>query len=331
MKFWYRVVIVLLAGLLSGCAGMLVSGLPTPLPTEYLPTVIALTMQAIDADRASSIPSATLMPDPGTPQPEGAIETLAPPATDTPVPTVIEPTATPYPITLSPSPTETPLPDIPSAFVQIYKPGDLSRVVSPLHVSAYIKPGAAQLVRIELYGEDGRLLVRQDKKSFANSFSWANLNVDLDFEITATAEVGWLVISADDQYGRMVALNSVNLILMSVGEADINPSSAVDNNIIIQQPGVKTLIQGGQVLVSGLARPSSDRPLMAELRDEKNKVVGFRQLGVSDPIENGYGTFAVEVPYKVNVLTPVRLSVFEDGENISAMTSLSSIEVLLGP
>lgn len=331
MKFWYKVVIVILAGLLSGCAGMLVSGLPTPLPTEYLPTVIALTMQAIDADHAASISSATLNPEPETPQPESVIETQAPPATDTPAPTANEPTATPFPITLSPSPTETPLPDIPSAFVQIYKPGDLSRVVSPLHVSAYIKSGAAQLVRIELFGEDGRLLVRQDKKSYSNSFSWANLNVDLDFEITATAEVGRLVISADDQYGRMIALNSVNLILMSVGEADINPSSAIDSHIIIQQPGVKTLIQGGQVLVSGLARPSSDHPLMAELRDEKNKVVGFRQLGVSDPIENGYGTFAVEVPYKVESLTPVRLSVFEDGENISAITSLSSIEILLGP
>jgi len=328
MRFLRSFSIVLLAGLISGCAGMLASGLPTPLPTEYLPTVIALTLQAGEANHASSVSSLAAV-DPGTPQPESLNDTQIPPSTVTPVPDL--PTPTPYQITLPPPPTETPLPDIPAAFVQIYKPGDLSRVVSPLHVSSYLKTAGVSLVRIELFGEDGRLLVRQDKKFLANSLSWSNLSLDLDFGISATAEVGRLVISADDKYGRTMALNSVDLILMSVGEADINPSSAVDETIIIQQPGVKALIQGGQVLVSGLAQPDSNRLLMAELRDEKNKIVGFRQLGVSDPVEDGYGTFAVEVPYKVDALTPVRLSVFEGGENVSTMTHLSSIEVMLSP
>lgn len=328
MKFLRSFSIFLLAGLISGCAGMLASGFPTPLPTEYLPTVIALTLQAGESNQPSSGLSLAAI-EPGTPQPESVVDTQIPASTATPTPELQTPT--PYPITLPPPPTETPLPDIPAAFVQIYKPGDLSRVVSPLHVSSYLKTRDVGLVRVELYGEDGRLLVRQDKKFLANSASWSNLSLDLDFEISATAEVGRLVISADDKFGRTMALNSVDLILMSVGEADINPSSAVDEAIIIQQPGVKALIQGGQVLISGLARPDTDRPMMAELRDEKNKIVGFRQLGVSDLVEDGYGTFAVEVPYKVDALTPVRLSVFEDSENTSAMTHLSSIEVMLSP
>lgn len=328
MKFLRGFSIVLLAGLISGCAGILASGFPTPLPTEYLPTVIALTLQAGESNHSLS-GSSPASAEPGTPQPESVVGTQIPPSTATP--TLELQTPTPYPITLPPPPTETPLPDIPVASVQIFKPGDLSRVVSPLHVSSYLKTTDVGFVRIELFGEDGRLLVRQDKKFLANSVSWSNLSLDLDFEISATAEVGRLVISADDTYGRLMALNSVDLILMSVGEADINPSSAVDETIVIQQPGVKSLIQGGQVLVSGLARPNTSRPLMAELRDEKNKVVGFRQLGVSDPVEDGYGTFAVEVPYKVDALTPARLSVFEDGENVSTKTHLSSIEVMLGP
>jgi hypothetical protein len=328
MKFLRSFSIVIFASLLSGCAGLLVSDLPTPLPTEFLPTVIALTLQAGEAEHSPALTSAAVVPEPGTPQPESVVDTPLPQLSATP--SIEPPTATPYPITLPPPPTETPLPEIPAASVQIFNPGDLSRVVSPLHISSYLKAKSASLIRIELFGEDGRLLVRQDKK-FVSSLSWSNLSLDLDFEISATAEVGRLVISVDDEYGRTMALNSVDLILMSVGEADINPSSAVDETIIIQQPVVKSLIQGGQVLVSGIARPDTSRPLMAELRDAKNKIVGFRQLGVSDLAKDGYGTFAVEVPYKVDALTPVRLSVFEDGENVSAMTHLSSIEVMLGP
>ena len=181
MRFLRIFSIVLLAGLISGCAGMLASGFPTPLPTEYLPTVIALTLQAGESNHVSSGSSISAA-EPGTPQPKNLGDTQIPPSTTTPAPEL--PTPTPYQITLPPPPTETPLPDIPVGFVQIYKPGDLSRVVSPLHVSSYLRTTGVNLVRIELFGEDGRLLVRQDKKFLANSLSWANISLDLDFGIS---------------------------------------------------------------------------------------------------------------------------------------------------
>ena len=56
--------------------------------------------------------------------------------------------------------TNTPAPPIPDARIQIYRLGELSKVISPLDVSSRLTCGDGKVVRIELYGEDGRLLAR---------------------------------------------------------------------------------------------------------------------------------------------------------------------------
>jgi hypothetical protein len=121
------------------------------------------------------------------------------------------------------------------------------------------------------------------------------------------------------------------LILLSTGEQDLNPTSALLEAIVIQEPRAKALITGGKVLVSGVARPDTDLPLRVELIDNEGKVVGQRLVNVSRTSAGGYGDFAAEVPYTVSALTPVRLVVYEDGENISPMVHLSSQEIVLSP
>ena len=321
---------LLMISLLSGCASLVNSGVPTPLPTELLPTIIALTLEAGQAEvETSTLPASVTSIG------------LQPVATQTPIPTLIstltptsipvEPTGTPFLTSQPPPGIQTPFPDIPEAAIQIYRPGSLSRVISPIRVSAYLKPGAVGLVRIELRGEDGRVLVRQIKAFDAPSSAWANLSLELAFEIAAAAEMARLVIGVDDEQGRTKALNSVDLILLSIGEDDINPSDAVQERIVIQQPRIKALIQGGTLLVSGVAHPFSDRPLKAQLVTDENKVVGMRLAGVTLPEEGGYGAFAVELPYTVSELTPARLILYEDGENISEIRYLASREIVLSP
>jgi hypothetical protein len=316
---------IILSALCVACSGITKSDLPTPMPAQFLPTAIALTVQA-----GANSPVAVSQSEAADPASQPApSETPVPLPSDTPAPA--GPSATPFPVTLQPTPSATPTSEIPVADIQIFKPGDLSRVISPLHVAGYLKTGAGGKVRLELYGEDGRLLVRQIKVYDVLPGARVNLSGDLDFEISAAAEVGRLVISTEDEVGRTIALNSVNLILLSMGEADVNPSNALLEDIVIKQPQVKTLIQGDKLLVSGIALPDTALPLMAELRDAKNEVVGFRQIGVSLPEDGGYGTFASEVPFSVGKLTPVRLSVYESGERISPMTHLSSVEIIISP
>jgi len=204
-------------------------------------------------------------------------------------------------------------------------------VSSPINVHARLTSGTGKTVRVELYGEDGRLLTRQVKTLYSIPWHVAAANMDLDFEITPAAELGRLVISVEDIYGRLIDLNSVNLVLLSSGETELNPASALWQRIYIKEPNNKSLIQGGLVYVSGLARPNTDQPLRVALIDESGRVLGHRLISVFGAAPGGYGTFAVEIPYTITETTPALVIVYEEGGLISDMAHLASKEVLLSP
>ena len=334
----YSVLAVLLVIGQAGCSILPQAPLPTPLPSDYIPTAVALTLTAGQTG-VEDLPEATSTPQPepveSTPTPKVAVIDLpiasaTSLSSSTPTPAPTGPSPTPY--TLQPSPTATPTPEIPNAEIEIRNLGPLSRVKSPLHIFLYLKPGAGGKVRIELFGEDNRVLYREIRKiNFVPIGAWATFTVDFEFEIAATAEVGRLKISVDDEFGRTVALNSVPLVLLSIGEADIVPPQDVLAPIVIRQPRRKALIQGGKLVVSGLARPSSDGPLMIKLVTAKGGEPGFRLAEVDPHTAGGYGTFAIEVPYTVSEPTPALLVVQEGAGSLSDVIHLSSIEVLLSP
>ncbi len=330
MRLPHLLIAFLTAALIGGCATLSTSPLPTPLPADYIPTAIALTSQAGQTQQAANAPSATPSPSPLPATPSATPEPSATPSPqlDTQATSQIEPASS---AGQTPLVNQTPEAALPPASVQIFKPGELSRVTSPIHIASYLKPGPKGLVTIELHGEDGRLLVRQSKVFTTNPNAWANMVVDLDFEISAAAEVGRLSISVEDDKGRLMALNSVNLILLSMGESDINPPSATQEAIIIQQPKLLSLVQGGTLLVSGMARTDTDLPLHVELVDDKGGVVGMRLAGLGELNAQGYRSFATEVSYNVSALTPVRLLVYEDGGQISDISHLSSLVLRVSP
>jgi hypothetical protein len=329
----------LLAATFGGCESLLAPPLPTPLPTQYLPTAIALTLEAARPDFTptpnQSPPQATSPTSPPAASPQPSPSATWPPATATEQngatpPQTTEPTLTPY--TLPPSPTPSPTPEIPNAEIEIRNLGPLSRVVSPIHLYTYLRPGAGGKVRIELFGEDNRLLYREIRKvNFVPVGAWANLTLDVNFEIATPAEAARLKISVDDEYGRTVALNSVPLILLSVGAADVVPPLDVLAPIVIRQPRKKALIQGGKVVVSGLARPESDQPLLVRLITPQGAEVGFRLVEVNPTSQGGYGVFTAEVPYTISKPTAALLVVQESAGSLENVIHLSSVEIMLSP
>lgn len=310
---------------LHGCLSLGEEDIPTPIPTEYLPTIIALTLEAGSTPEAS----------------EGETIVIASPtATKISLTPTNYPTASPTPTSLN-TPTEpvivqdpspTTIPEIPNAEIEIRNLGPLSRVNSPIDVYAYLKTGAEGRVRIELLGEDGRVLYREIKViNYAPAGAWAIVLADIDFEIAALAEAGRLQLSVDDEYGRTISLNSVPLILLSHGDSDITPPIDVLAPIVIQQPLQKSLIQAGSVLVSGLARPKSDYPLQVQLITPDGQIVGHRLAElVTDPGED-YGHFAIEVIYQVDKTTNARIAVSQGESGINDIIHLSSLEVMLSP
>jgi len=328
--------------LLAGCTSpsSLAEGLVTPLPTGFMPTVVALTLQAGSPvstlpvkDTGLAISPDTSSPVPSTPpdsevEPGASASALQPAVTLT---TTLQPTTSMVIITPSVSPTPTFLPEIPSARIQIFQLGELSRVSSPIRISARLFSKVGKVVRLELHGEDGRLLGRELINLPPIPWSTAAVNTEMEFEIRLAAEYGRLVISVEDAYGRLVDVNSVNLVLLQYGDSELNPATALWQVIQIDEPSSQTLIQGGSVFVSGLARPNTDNPLRLELIGQDGLNLGHRLAAVEISIPGGYGTFAADVPYAVTEVTPALLVVYESGGTLSEIAHLASVELLLSP
>ncbi len=347
MRFYRLLTGLILISLLNGCASLPLSRstpLATPLPKEYLPTAIALTLQAKGVNLATSTRPAPLptvvtltSTPPLAPSMASPTVTIQPSLTFTPIPTpTLAATSTisttvPLSVTAVAQLGATPFPEIPDARVQIYKIGELSMVTSPFLVTSRLTSKVGKVVRVELYGEDGKLLARELKVFYTLPWHVANVSMLLNFEINGVAEMGRLVISAEDIDNRIIDLNSVNIVLLSTGETELNPASALQEAIVIQEPTPKALITGGTVFVSGLARPDNDQPLRVLLVAKDGRVLGQRLAGVTIPVPGGYGTFLAEVPYTVSEVTQVLLQVYEEGQPISPMTHLSSIDILLSP
>jgi hypothetical protein len=318
---------VLASGAISGCSGLAPAALPTLMPADFLPTAIALTAQAgagageSPAEQAGPPSAASETPIPPTD---------APPLTATPTGTPDGPTATPY--TLPPSATPTAISELPESEIQILNLGALSRVTSPIPLSAYLKTGGDGRVVVELLGEDRRVLFREVKNvRTVPAGSWVPLKMALDYEISAAAEAGRLQIYVADQNQHISALNSIPLILLSIGADDIYPPQDRLAPIIIQSPHRKALIQGGKVQVSGLVRGDPDQPLMVRLILPDGSEAGARLANVTPPEQGDYSTFQVEVPYTVSKATRALLTVSQGEAGINDLVQLTSVEVMLSP
>ncbi len=305
----------------AACSSPAAGNIPTVLPEAYLPTAVALTLEAKGVNIAATQPpqSTPSLPTPSTPV------TLTPTASQPAATATAKKTSAPI------FPTHTPAPVIPDARIQIFRYGERSLVVSPIEIYARLTSRTGKVARVELFGEDGRLLARQVK--VYNQLPWhvATLTMDLDFEILAAAEVGRLIISVEDIHGRIMDLNSVELILLSSGATELNPATALSQAIVIQEPAANTLIQGGKLLVSGLVRPSSDQPLRVALIAEDGRVLGQRLAGIEAGAPDEYRAFYAEVPYSISEATPVMLVVYEEGGYVSDFLHLSSMEILISP
>ncbi|MCS6906326.1 MAG: hypothetical protein RML93_00420 [Anaerolineales bacterium] len=312
----------------GGCGLPRALDLPTPYPSEILPTLIAQTVQAQRTERAAlrATASLTLLPTPLGFSPEFSptppSPTVTPTLTRTPSPEQLIPVAVTPPVYAT----------ISNAVIQINRPGPYSKVASPILLQAYIKPGKGRQVQIELFGEDRRVLVRQIQRVlWVDRFGYARLYQEIPFEIPGVAEAAWLTLSVTDDLGRLTAVNSVPLILLSIGDSDVIPAVDLRAPILIQQPQPNALVQGKKLVVSGLVRSEGDTYLMAQLLNAEGKVLGQRVTSVQPAEELGLGSFNTEVPYTVSEPTPALLVVWQGAGNLSNILYLASVEVLLTP
>lgn len=296
-----------LLGLLTACASQ-ASPAPTPLPPDYLPTVVALTGQAAFATAAALTPTAT--------------------PTDTPEPPVSQaeiPTATP---TLAAGFTE-------YAQIRFLSPGPLSSLTSPFVLQAIIASGESDRIQVDLLGEDGRVLQRFIQKLTRNPLGIFQ-RFEFDYEIRAVSEAGYIRISTRDDFGRMQALNTMPVLLYSVGTMQVNPpGNMIYERVAMDGFKEKSEFFAGEVALKGRIWPYNEEPVVVELIGADGKPLSTRILAMSG-IETQ--PFETVLPYKVTERTPARLTFRQDNPLLSLtdpdlgkLVYVYTVEVILNP
>lgn len=267
------------------------------MPEEFLPTAVAMTAAALASPK----------PAEATPTPE-------------PTPTS-SPTATP---TSPPTPTPTHAPEAPQAAIRVLAPGPMSKVVSPIVLKAYVKPGDEGQIRVELLGEDGRLLQRYVFNQPTLNVEGAYVSMKIPFEVRAAAELGRLQIVTEDEFGRPQNQAAVHLLLLSVGDSELNPADAPYERCVFYEPQA----YGGTLILNGEIQPFNETPVIFEIVDEAGKVLGLRVLTFEGGNREPFGT---TIAYKVTEQTSARLIVRQADDRISGLIYLHSQEIILNP
>ena len=320
--------------LAAGCGILPGTNPPTFIPEEHLPTVIELTAQAMFDEGIILI---TPVPPPTS---APAIITKTPVPTDTQIPPTPEPEFTPTEtidfalVTQEPLTLPNPLP---YGEIQLISPGRLSRVISPFSIHAYLTPPRndreeESSYQVSLYGDDGRLLVRHFFTREADQSGNTHLVMEIIFEVSGDAEAARLEISSLDEYGRVSALTTTDLILLSEGDPEIKAVQDLYENLIIQQPISSTLIQGDVLIIQGVTRFAPQDQLLVELMNREGGLVGSVVLLVSqENLGSGYRPFEGEIPYQVGISSWIRVQVTARDGKFSGVQHLSSVEVLVSP
>ena len=302
--------------------------------TACAPAPTASVTPAAAAVTPSRTPFLPLPDYSSTPEAASATATISelPMETNTPE-AVFTATLFPFP-DLNPSSAEpssdVPQPDARNGAIQFYSPGPLSKIVSPVVFNGYAIPGHGNMGRVDLYGEDGRLLA-SDLLQLNTSYTWAYFSWSLPFEVQAAGELGRLTVSTQDQYGRLTALESVHLLLLSQGTSQVNPSGDLRERCVIEQPSAGQQVSGGALSLTGMIRPFNSQPLLVELIKRDGGVVAAQWVMFSPASDGSYVPFSAEISYSVGAGTWALLSVSQPDERIPGTMYLYSREIFLNP
>jgi hypothetical protein len=207
----------------------------------------------------------------------------------------------------------------------------MSKVLSPIHLHAYVIPGARSMVRVDLYGEDDRLIYRKLLYAYADVFKWAYLSVDIPFETRAAAELARLQITAEDANGNTIALGATHLLLTPEGYEEITPRGVLNERCIFFNPVPSATITGGTLAVSGTYLPFNTEPLILELVTENGMIVGSQWLEVPSASGSEPIPFNAEITYSVDAQMQAYLVARQFDDRINGMMYLFSQPVILNP
>ena len=228
------------------------------------------------------------------------------------------------------TPSNTATLDPSNVLLRFVSPGPMSKLVSPINLVVFVSAEYTGLTRIELIGEDGRELYRKVFRTY-NQRTASRVSEQIQFEIPGAAEVARLQISTQDEYGRMMAYNSVRVLLLSVGDNFFTPAYEPLERVVLRYPRRNAEESGGEVRVVGQIKPVNNGPVVLELVDRNGVVLTSRLLYFDASIAE-YQDFETSLPYQISEKQVyARIVLRQSDDRIPGLAYLYSHEILLRP
>jgi hypothetical protein len=305
-------------------------------PTPIQDTFITSTLGAVIIPMASSTleislselvinPTSTIVVINQSPTPsKTSTPSKIPSRTKAPTKTRV-PTRTPKPTPIPP----TPIPqDNP---IKIFIPASYSKITTPFNLVVAVIPGSGGNVHMQLTGENNRKIL---EKSWI--FHYANgrrttIDENFDISISGVAEAARLSIYTLDENGRIIALSSEDILLLSIGDGDIAEALDLMEPFSLRAPYPGNSIRNGVVEVRGITRTRTASTIYFELVDQSGKVVGsyVSENAIQPSLE--YQSLNIDLSYKVSKATWVRLIMHQVDIRNGKDVAVSSIILKLYP
>lgn len=258
-------------------------------------------------------PESTISPTETTQAP-----TEVPPA-PTPSPEAVMPTPTPGALTpiviVQPTLQETPTSEavdadlrFPAAQLRFQKPGEMSRLTSPILVIADVLPGYKGMVNLQLFGENGRLISDQLLQLQEIESGWVSLASEVKFDSQSAGESGLVVLTTRDYYGRRMAQVGVPVLLLQIGESEYEFPQFAKQPVVLDLPVAGGFARKGSLHIGGMIHLYNDNPIIVELVTQGGGITASKAVTVVGNESAEFVPFSLDVPYKVSTRTPVRLS-----------------------
>jgi hypothetical protein len=215
--------------------------------------------------------------------------------------------------------------------IYLSAPGPMSKVVSPIRARIYMSGLVTGITKIELYGEDERLIARQTTRTTSETTGYFYLPINVPFEIRSAAEVGRLQITTENRAGVILGFLSTNVLMLSVGAEEINPVANIVDVCSITTPKYNALISGGSLFVEGEMSPLNDQPVIFEIVDEKGAPLGLR-VWQFEAGNRSAQSFSFEIPYKkLETLTGAFLVVRQSSDTYQGLVYLYTRKIVIKP
>lgn len=216
-------------------------------------------------------------------------------------------------------------------------------VTSPLTISGQADPTFEQNLVVAIYDESGTELALEPTTIQSDIGQRGPFSIELEFSVSSQQAGRISVFSTSAMDGGLVHLNSVDVVLMPSGAAQITTPSEQAESIRIDTPATGAQVSGGVINLSGYSDYYFESTLGMvlcgpggsgsphDLCGSDDNILATGTVMIQSPDVGQPGPFQAEISYSVSETTPARLVLFATSPRDGGFIHIVSINLQLSP